>query len=208
MIATNQNTQCVSATCASSTHILGKPQECYQCKECEKGSKPSDDRRQCLRPRIIETYCTCRERFSTNGFGCELCPEGTRPSRNNKRCVAMECDSDQIYRSDLTCPTCEFCPAGSIPDPTKLQCIVQPRPAVTVQGPRCNSRQIFNDDKTECVPCPVGTTSSNDRLRCLSDCNGVLDIVQSDGSCFKCCDGNVPNVSRTRCVKATSRASG
>lgn len=30
-----------------------------------------------------------------------------------------------------------------------------------------------------------------------------MDITQSDGSCFLCCDGNVPDSTKTRCVKAT-----
>jgi len=38
----------------------------------------------------------------------------------------------------------------------------------------------------------------------LNSCTDPLDIVQEDGSCFTCCNGNVPNYSRTRCIKKSS----
>jgi len=155
---------------------------------------------------MIQTSCSCREKFAANGFGCEVCPEGTRPSLDNMSCVSLECAPDQIFRSDLTCPTCEWCPAGSQPDPTRTTCIVQPRPpVVVVQGariPRCDMNSIYNADRTECIPCPAGSTASRDNMRCVSDCNGAMDIIRTDGTCFTCCNGNVPDATRTRCIKA------
>jgi len=54
---------------------------------------------------------------------------------------------------------------------------------------------------TGCVPCPTGTVASADRSRCIGNCDGPLDIILADGQCQTCCDGNVPDLSRTRCVK-------
>lgn len=158
---------------------------------------------------MITTSCTCRERFVQNGFGCELCPVGTRPSLDNRSCVSLECQKDQIFRSDLLCPQCEWCPAGSLPDPTRTTCIIQPRPSINVGGvPSCSKYQIFNLDRTECIPCPNGSLASEDNNRCLNSCSDPLDILRQDGSCFTCCNGNVPDESRTRCVKATNTNTG
>jgi hypothetical protein len=114
----------------------------------------------------------------------------------------MECEADQIMRNDLLCPQCEWCPPGSIPDPERENCIVKPRPAINVNGvPTCDEFSVFNMDRTECIKCPNNLKASADNLRCLNSCTDPLDIVQEDGSCFTCCNGNVPNYSRTRCVK-------
>jgi len=105
-------------------------------------------------------------------------------------------------RRDLLCPQCEWCPPGSIPDPRRENCIVQPRPPITVNGkPACDEFSVFNMDRTECIKCPNNLKASKDNLRCLNSCTDPLDIVQEDGTCFTCCNGNVPNYSRTRCVK-------
>jgi len=105
-------------------------------------------------------------------------------------------------RRDLLCPQCEWCPPGSIPDPKRENCIVKPRPPITVNGkPACDEFSVFNMDRSECIKCPNNLKASKDNLRCLNSCTDPLDIVQEDGSCFTCCNGNVPNYSRTRCVK-------
>lgn len=157
-------------------------------------------RRRCLR--YITTACTCNQRFDQSGFGCVDCPAGTRPSLDNRSCVSLNCDPDQILRRDLLCPQCEWCPPGSIPDPKRENCIVKPRPAINVNGvPTCDEFSVFNMDRTECIKCPNNLKASADNLRCLNSCTDPLDIVQEDGSCFTCCNGNVPNYSRTRCVK-------
>lgn len=157
-------------------------------------------RRKCLR--YIVTQCTCNQRFDDSGFGCVDCPAGTRPSLDNRSCVSLNCDRDQILRQDLLCPQCEWCPPGSIPDPKRESCIVKPRPAINVNGvPTCDEFSVFNMDRTECIKCPSNLKASEDNLRCLNSCTDPLDIVQEDGSCFTCCNGNVPNYSRTRCVK-------
>lgn len=124
---------------------------------------------------------------------------------DNRSCVSLNCDADQIMRRDLLCPQCEWCPPGSIPDPRRENCIVQPRPPITVNGrPACDENSVFNMDRTECIRCPNDLRASEDNLRCLNSCTDPLDIVQEDGSCFTCCNGNVPNVSRTRCVKQST----
>lgn len=157
-------------------------------------------RRRCLR--YIVTQCTCNQRFDDSGFGCIDCPAGTRPALDNRSCVSLNCDKDQILRRDLLCPQCEWCPPGSIPDPKRENCIVKPRPAINVNGnPTCDEFSVFNMDRTECIKCPSNLKASADNLRCLNSCTDPLDIVQQDGSCFTCCNGNVPNVSRTRCIK-------
>jgi len=157
-------------------------------------------RRRCLR--YIVTQCTCNQRFDDSGFGCVDCPAGTRPSMDNRSCVSLNCDKDQIMRRDLLCPQCEWCPPGSIPDPRRENCIVKPRPPITVNGkPACDEFSVFNMDRTECIKCPNNLKASKDNLRCKNSCTDPLDIVQEDGSCFTCCNGNVPNYSRTRCVK-------
>jgi len=161
--------------------------------------------------RLITTTCTCTQKFSRNSFSgqyaCEECPQGTRPSRDNLSCVALECHKDQIFRSDYKCPQCEWCPAGSLPDPKRETCIVQPRPTINVGGvPTCSDTQIFNLDRTECIPCPINSKASEDNLRCLNSCTDPLDILRQDGTCFTCCNGNVPDESRTRCVKKTGTA--
>lgn len=158
---------------------------------------------------MITTTCTCRQRFRANGWGCEDCPIGTRPSIDNRSCVALECEKDQIFRSDLLCPQCEWCPAGSLPDATRTTCIIQPRPTINVGGvPSCSKYQIFNLDRTECIPCPDNSLASEDNSRCLNSCSDPLDILRQDGTCFTCCNGNVPDESRTRCVKATGTNTG
>jgi hypothetical protein len=121
---------------------------------------------------------------------------------DNRSCVSLNCDKDQIMRRDLLCPQCEWCPPGSIPDPRRENCIVKPRPPITVNGkPACDEFSVFNMDRTECIKCPNNLKASKDNLRCKNSCTDPLDIVQEDGSCFTCCNGNVPNYSRTRCVK-------
>jgi len=124
----------------------------------------------------------------------------------------MNCDKDQIMRRDLLCPQCEWCRAGSVPDPLRQNCIVKPRPPLTVNGrPACDENSVFNLDRTECIKCPNNLKASDDNMRCLNSCSDPLDIVQEDGTCFTCCNGNVPNYSRTRCVKpstGTAKCSG
>lgn len=164
-------------------------------------------RRRCLR--FIVTQCTCNERFDDNGFGCVRCPVGTRPSMDNRSCVDVQCDKDQIFRDDLLCPQCEWCPPGTIPDPQRRNCIVKPRPAININGaPGCDEFSVFNLDRTECIKCPNNLKASADNMRCLNSCTDPLDIVQQDGTCFTCCNGNVPNASRTRCVKQTGTETG
>lgn len=134
---------------------------------------------------------------------------GTRPSIDNRSCVDVQCDKDQIFRDDLLCPQCEWCPPGTIPDPQRRVCIIKPRPAINVNGaPKCDEFSVFNMDRTECVKCPNNLKASADNLRCLNSCTDPLDIVQQDGTCFTCCNGSVPNVSRTRCVKKTGIVKG
>lgn len=113
----------------------------------------------------------------------------------------MNCLPDQIFRTDLQCATCEYCPPGSVPDSDRERCIVSPRPAVIVGLPSCGVNSYYNWDRTECVPCPIGTIASADKARCIGTCNGPNDIIKSDGTCFTCVYGNVPDASRTRCVK-------
>jgi len=72
---------------------------------------------------------------------------------------------------------------------------------VIVGLPQCGINSYYSWDRTECIPCPVGTTASADKTRCIGACNGSLDIITSDGNCFTCTYGNVPDASRTRCVK-------
>lgn len=92
-----------------------------------------------------------------------------------------------------------------MPDPTRRFCIVKPRPPLNVNGrPTCDEYSVFSLDKSECLKCPNNLKASRDNLRCLSKCTDPLDIVQEDGSCFTCCNGNVPNESKTRCVKPTN----
>jgi hypothetical protein len=43
-------------------------------------------------------------------------------------------------------------------------------------------------------------------MKCISDCTGDMDIIQSDGTCYECCNGNVPNASKTRCIKKGTSA--
>lgn len=155
--------------------------------------------------RFITTSCTCNERFDTTGFGCIPCPVGTRPSVDNRSCVDVNCDPNQIFRNDLLCPQCEWCPPGTVPDPQRRNCIVQPRPTIMVNGePQCDEHSVFNLDRSECIKCPNNLKASSDNLRCLNSCTDPLDIVQQDGSCFTCCNGNVPNASKTRCIKKTN----
>jgi len=199
-IANAGNTQCVDATCAQDNYYLGPPADCYACRECPSGLYPDPQRRTCHR--LITTTCTCRQKFAADGYNCIDCPVGTHPSHDNRDCVSMNCLPDQIFRTDLACATCEYCPPGSIPDEqTKERCIVSPRPAVIVGLPQCGINSYYSWDRTECIPCPVGTTASADKTRCIGACNGSLDIITSDGNCFTCTYGNVPDASRTRCVK-------
>jgi hypothetical protein len=55
---------------------------------------------------------------------------------------------------------------------------VQPRPTINIGGAQgCEKNQIFNIDRTECIPCPNNLLASADNLRCLNSCTDPNDIV-------------------------------
>lgn len=181
----NQPSDC---TPCSTGYVSAAGGQCYACSEpgkvarveqdycnsCLAGSEPLADRSDC-QPCVGAT-------FSPYGSDC------------------LSCERPNVVNAERT--VCSPCAAGKGPNEDRTECLPCEGATFSTMGQcqNCTAPNVVDSDKITCGPCPAGQGPNENRDGCV-DCelNEFSNLVETDGRCQRCPEGQYPNEFQSAC---------